>query len=165
MVSSCNRRAAYCMVMLIRNLARHHGLCNGTRLVVLTIRAQCLTCVIASGSERHVGKTVPLRLECRMLWDTSPRAHIRSHHIPRASSRWTFPACASTVTTKSARSGCDGCRRGLGPYRPHPRRCPRPRLSSVDHNRRSRGSFRWCPHSQCPSTSRSLRRSRWWGCI
>jgi hypothetical protein len=47
-----------CPVMLLRNLDASKGLCNGTRLRVLSIRGRVLKCRIMSGDERFSGKIV-----------------------------------------------------------------------------------------------------------
>ena len=43
------------VVMLMRNLCAHHGLCNGTRLIILDAKAKVLQAKIISGSRHHQG--------------------------------------------------------------------------------------------------------------
>ena len=47
-----------CLIMLLRNLDPSKGLCNGTRLRVVSIRRKVLKCRIISGDQRFAGNVV-----------------------------------------------------------------------------------------------------------
>jgi hypothetical protein len=52
-----------CIVMLLRNLDVRQGLCNGTRLIVTTVRCRVLVCKFAAGPKKGCLVFIP-RIDC-----------------------------------------------------------------------------------------------------
>jgi hypothetical protein len=129
------------IVMLMRNLKGHerHGLCNGTRLMVLKAARRNLRLMIVTGDKQHLGTVVDL-----------PRIRIDADDgkLPFKLRRIQFPVLppSRAAFLRSSHPQPLTARTALTPRVPMPKR------------------DRWCPPSPYPSTNRSPKRSRRWGC-